>query len=110
MSWMVMSIIWISGHSMKIPSAKSMNAKEGIVPILNVYVRMRFWISVRWRQTTLPHGVTEAELLPRIARCSAATVTVGKAPGEIAAAEGNTMVTCVIKRFPRTSSPKTELT
>ena len=83
MSWMVMSIIWISGHLMKIPNAKSMNAKEGIVPILNVYVRMRFWISVRWRLTTLPHGVTEDELLPRIVRCSASTVTVGKAPVEI---------------------------
>ena len=56
-----------------------MNAREGIVPILNVYVRMRFWISVRWRLTTLPHGVTEDEPLLIIARCYAVTATVGKA-------------------------------
>ena len=79
MSWMVMNIIWISAHSMKIPNAKSMNAREGIAPILNAYVRMKFWISVRWRLTILPHGVMEDEPLLIIARCYAVTATVGKA-------------------------------
>ena len=80
MSWMAMSIIWISAHSMIIPNAKSMNVREGIAPILNVSVRMKSWISVRWRLITLPHGMTEDEPQPIIARCSAVTATVGKAP------------------------------
>ena len=46
-----------------------MNDREGIAPIRTAYVRMKFWISERWRLITLLRGGMAAGLLLIIARC-----------------------------------------
>lgn len=67
--WTATNITWSFVHSMTIPNEKSMNAREGIAPIRTAYVRMKFWISERWRLITLLRGGMEAGLLLIIARC-----------------------------------------